>query len=393
MILFVSRFRLPLLGLLLMVACLLARGTFKTETSFQPLMIFESTGVDSSITETQPDWFDINLSGLSLADARQVCLKAAGMKMKGAVVCCSSDPQIPELARCKSLERLVVCLPEYRTQDRISACSVRAISSLPHLKDLELNGHFAPASLDELKSTRLTSLSMHGYQHDNYRFLSGVPNLEVLALESCLFDDKTLKCVGKLHKLTQLYGPEDRITPTGIGYLAGCSNLEHFPLPRKDVDAALEAARPLTNVKRIWIWSEDLTDDGLAYLDNKPHLQELSLDWAENLSEDGFRRMGKHDLKKLTVFSRDYVSDSAIELLVAQCAPAADISIYGANVAAKSTCRGGRIKIDHVTRIKPHLVEMLRAQRFLLRSKICSAECAQLGLSWVFYLLSAMRVI
>ncbi len=227
-------------------------------------------------------------------------------------------PGLAELAQAPRLERLCLCGDQVRLTDRqiaylegltqlksltlwgicdkLTDASLVSIAKLENLEELYLIRtcpKFTPAGLVHLK--RLKKLkkvdfaqiwAMHPFTYwgdEVAQHLVAMPQLE--SIEGlCYLSAEGVKTLATLQNLNCLRislkdEKQDYHGPTGLSHLAGLDKLEELLIATGDELSATDLAglEQLANLKRLTVFYQPVTDDGLALIGRMKQLEYLSL--------------------------------------------------------------------------------------------------------------------
>ena len=130
--------------------------------------------------------------------------------------------------------------------------------------------------LGQLKSLRSLALWGTGISDEGLRHLRNLANLTFLALNNCDITDQGLRYLEDMTALEGLQISDTKITDHGLVHLQHLVHLKHIKLEGNGItDTGLRRLETLRNLDNIWINRNPITDDGLATLARMRHLLEL----------------------------------------------------------------------------------------------------------------------
>ncbi len=241
---------------------------------------------DSQNRVTAIDLRDIEVAD-SLAAEMAALTSVTRLTMNRSTMTTSGWEQLGQLSRLQQLD-LRGCPV---SNEQLTA----AVSGMPRLRALRLSGDNDVTTIDddglavlagcpELKALAIDHLwiSEQGLQH-----LVGNKKLAELYLASTLVDDASMQLIASMSSLRKL-----RLAKTAVG-AAGLETLTALPLEELDIsecsqifDDAMVSVGKLTSLKRLNLWRDAITDEGVNHLAALTNLQWLNLDNTQ-LSDDG----------------------------------------------------------------------------------------------------------
>ncbi len=195
-------------------------------------------------------------------------------------------------------------------------------------------GSLAP--LAKLTGLRAVNLQSTKFDPEEFRYLTGLQNLEVLRLGDYKLTDTGMEYVGKLTSLQSLAlwgtGISDEglrylqgltkltflalngcaITDQGLFYLRGMTALEGLQLSQtKITNAGLVHLQHMTRLKHLDIGYDAITDVGMRHLERLPQLEGISLE-SNPITDEGLRSLSKmKNLAGLAAF-RTRITDKGL---------------------------------------------------------------------------------
>lgn len=203
--------------------------------------------------------------------------------------------RISQLGRLSGIKELSI----WNTQ--LSEASCEAIANLDSLEELKLryvkvdNSSLAKLSkLHQLRSFTLASPSEDSETNDEtLQFLSALPNLTSLSIESCTFTNEGIRHIAPLKKLESLYIVRVPIDDKAFIYMEKMASLKNLYLGVTSV--ACESAdcfAPLWRLRHLVIDGSPVSDSSLGNFRGLHHLNEIGLVDTEITAEglDSLRR-------------------------------------------------------------------------------------------------------
>ena len=180
----------------------------------------------------------------------------------------------------------------------VSDAGLRHLQDYPALVDLNVSGSRRRVSDEGMRylaaDPRLANLTIASDQvtDEGLRSLSASPSIARLSLQGEGFSDEGLRALAGLNSLRDLTVTGNRIGPEGVRYLKAAGDLESLGLyrcPRLN-DDSLAAVGEITQLRRLALGGEEMTDAGLAHLNGLDRLQNLILA-GPKLTGDGLKHL------------------------------------------------------------------------------------------------------
>lgn len=228
-----------------------------------------------------------------------------GLGSNGAVENNATDENLRLVAQLPELERISIYSGRF-TKEGLSA-----LASLPRLTGLQIYKSDVPASafsvLAKLPKLRYLSIGeycvtdevigyagqikgLKAFDHTQasmtpagfLKFLKSVESLEQLTLFGDFVDDACMKRIGHMTQLKRLWTDSKNVTTTGWANLSRLTKMEDLFLANSSFsDDSMKALEPMKNLKSLGLNKTRITDAGMASLVGLTHIQDLGLDGTE----------------------------------------------------------------------------------------------------------------